>query len=190
MKDAKNVYSVAPQDVQNALNGVQAVVTDLDGTLYTKGDLARRLVAHLWWALPLILIDRLARGAAWRWVVRTRWHQRIYLPTMARLIGHYCPVRNDVLELLLEAHRRELPIALYSDYGAIDAKLQALGIAPSLFTVMVSAPELGARKPDPQAAEQVLRLLNANPANTLWVGDRDDTDGVAARSIGATFMKV
>ena len=55
MTDKKNVHS-------DALNGVQNVVLDLDGTLYDKTGLARRMVRRLWWCLPLLAAERLAQG--------------------------------------------------------------------------------------------------------------------------------
>ena len=48
-------------DRKNALNGVRSVVLDLDGTLYDKKGLARRMVRRLWWCLPLLAAERLAR---------------------------------------------------------------------------------------------------------------------------------
>ena len=176
--------------LNNALNGVQTVVFDLDGTLYDKQDLARRMVRRLWWCLPLIAVDRLAKGRCWRWIVSTRWHRRVYLPTMVRLIAETCPVRQNVLALLRECQRRQLTTAVYSDYGCVREKLQALGIDEGLFTLLVDSPSLGARKPSLQAAEQLLRQLHAQPATTLFVGDRDDTDGATARLVGARFLLI
>ena len=49
------------KDEKSVLNGVQAVVFDVDGTLYDKRGLARKMVRHLWWSLPLLLSERLAR---------------------------------------------------------------------------------------------------------------------------------
>lgn len=178
------------KDVKSALRGVKAVVTDLDGTLYDKTGLAQRMVRRLWWCLPLMAVDRLAKGRCWRWIVRTAWHKRVYLPTMVRLIGRYCAPRQEVLNLLTEAKKQGLPIAVYSDYGCIEEKLQVLGIDASLFEVMVSAPQLGARKPSQTAAKKVLALLGADPKTTLFVGDRDDTDGETARLVGAKFLKI
>ena len=39
MKDEKNVPNDAMNELKNALNGVQTVVFDLDGTLYDKSGL-------------------------------------------------------------------------------------------------------------------------------------------------------
>lgn len=177
-------------DKKNVLNGVQTVVLDLDGTLYNKSGLAKRMVRRLWWCLPLILIDRLAHGRAWRWVVSTRWHQRVYLPTMVRLIGEGCPRREETMDLIAAAKEKGLQLAIYSDYGCVKEKLEVLGVDAALFDLLISAPELGALKPSKACAQEVLRRLNAQPETTLFVGDREDTDGEAAKNVGAKFMLI
>lgn len=172
------------------LSGVKSVVLDLDGTLYNKQGLSRRMVRRLWWSLPLMAVDRLARGCWWRGITRTRWYRRIYLPTMVRLIGQYCPRREEVLDLIRECHRQGIPLAVYSDYSCIEDKLVVLGIDARWFAVLADSPSLGARKPSREAAMEVLRRLKAEPATTLFVGDRDDTDGETARMIGARFLLI
>lgn len=178
------------KDAKQELNGVKAVVFDLDGTLYDKHGLARRLVRRLWWCLPLIIIDRVARGACWRWIVRTRWHRHVYLATMVDLIAQTCPRREEVVELAQESRARGLKTAIWSDYGCIREKLVVLHIDAKLFDLLVSAPELGARKPSEQAAREVLSRLDAAPQETLFVGDRDDNDGASARAVGAKFLLI
>ena len=172
------------------LNGVNNVVLDLDGTLYNKQGLARRLVRRLWWSLPMLAVDRLAKGACWRWVVRTRWYRRIYLPTMVRMIGDGCSVREEVLGFISECRRRQIPIAIYSDYAFVREKLDVLGIDAGQFALLVDSPTLGARKPSREAAQKLLAMLKAAPKTTLFVGDRDDTDGETARLVGARFLKI
>ena len=177
-------------DKKNVLNGVQTVVLDLDGTLYDKSGLSRRMVRALWWSLPLMAVDRLAHGGLWRWIVSTRWHRRVYLPTMVRLIGEGCPRRESVLALVAEAKRKGLQLAIYSDYGCIREKLAVLGIDAKDFDLLISAPELGDLKPSKACAEEVLRRLQAKPETTLFVGDRDEKDGESARAVGAKFLKI
>ena len=172
------------------LNGVKNVVLDLDGTLYNKQGLARRLVRRLWWSLPLLAVDRLAKGACWRWVVRTRWYRRVYLPTMVRMIGEGCSVREEVLHFISECRRRQIPMAVYSDYAFVADKLRVLGIDAEQFALLIDSPTLGARKPSKEAAMKLLSMLHAEPDTTLFVGDRDDTDGETARLVGARFLKI
>ena len=207
MTDKKNVPS-------DALNGVQNVVLDLDGTLYDKTGLARRMVRRLWWCLPLLAAERLARknmhyiqyaseeeffGAFFRYMSRghlwgvgvaATWYHTVYMPTMIRLIRRYHHPRPEVMALIEEAKAKGLTLAIYSDYGCVAEKLEALGIDPSQFELMISAPELGTLKPSEPCARHVLELLQAKPETTLFVGDRDDKDGASARSVGAKFLLI
>ena len=181
----------APRDVQpDVLNGIETVIFDLDGTLYDRHGLAKRMVRRLWWCLPLMAIDRKAKGAVWRWIVHTRWHREVYLATMSELIGTTCPRREDVIALAEECHRRGLKTAIYSDYGAVEAKLQALKVDKGLFEKVFTAPDLGGLKPSKACAEEVLRRMGAKPETTLFVGDREEKDGVAAKNVGARFLSV
>ena len=207
MTDKKNVHS-------DALNGVQNVVLDLDGTLYDKTGLARRMVRRLWWCLPLLAAERLARknmhyvqyaseeeffGAFFRYMSRghwwgvgvaATWYHTVYMPTMIRLIRRYHHPRPEMMALIEEAKAKGLTLAIYSDYGCVAKKLEALGIDPSQFELMISAPELGALKPSEPCARHMLELLQAKPETTLFVGDRDDKDGASARSVGAKFLLI
>ena len=178
------------QDEKNVLNGVKAVVFDLDGTLYDRHGLARRMVRRLWWCLPLMIFDRVAKGRPWRWIVSTRWHRRVYLPAMVDLIKKHCPRREEVIELVQICRREGLRTAIYSDYGAVEEKLKVLNVDKNLFDVLVTAPELGGLKPSGHCALQVLDRLGATPETTLFVGDRDEKDGAAARAIGAKYLIV
>ena len=202
------------KDKKNVLNGVRTVVFDLDGTLYDKTGLARRMVRRLWWCLPLLAAERIARrnmhyvqyaseeeffgaffaymsrGHWWGIDIAAAWYHTVYLPTMVRLIrAHYKP-RPEALELVEEAKAKGLKMAIYSDYGCVIEKMEALGIDPSPFELLISAPELGALKPSEPCARRVLEMLEADPATTLIVGDKEEKDGAAAKAVGARFYKI
>lgn len=198
----------------NILKGIKTVVFDVDGTLYDKRGLAHRMVRHLWWCLPLLAAERLARrtmhevqyssgeefyaiffrrmakGHWWGPGIAEEWYRHIYLPTMIRLIAKYHAPNQAVLSLIDECKRRNIPMAIYSDYGDVLAKLAVLGINPKDFDLIVDAPELGALKPSAASARKVLELLNADPQTTLFVGDRADKDGASAQAIGAKFLLI
>lgn len=196
------------------LNGVQSVVLDLDGTLYNKTGLAGRMVRRLWWCLPLLAAERLARrnahyvqfaseeefygfffaamarGHWWGPRIAATWYKTVYMPAMLRLIKRHCHPRAEVLAIVDEAHAKGLKLAIYSDYGCVIEKLEALGIDPAIFNLLISAPQLGALKPSEPCARRVLEMLQADPKTTLFVGDRDDKDGASARAVGANFLLV
>jgi phosphoglycolate phosphatase len=69
-------------------------------------------------------------------------------------------------------------------------KLKVLNIDPEQFDLLVAAPELGALKPSKPCAEKVMKMLDADPSTTLFVGDRDEKDGETARVVGAKFLLV
>ena len=193
------------------LDGIKTVVFDLDGTIYDKSGLARRMVSRLWWCLPLLAAERFARRNAhyvqyaseeeffdfffttmsrghW-WGPRTaeKWYRFVYMPAMVRLIRRYYRPRQDVMALIKEARARGLKMAIYSDYGCVVEKLEALGVDPGDFELLVAAPELGALKPSEPCARRVLEMMQASPETTLFVGDRDDKDGASARAVGAKY---
>jgi HAD superfamily hydrolase (TIGR01549 family) len=78
--------------------------------------------------------------------------------------------------------------ALVSDYPARH-KLAALG-ASALFDVVVASGEPGGPlrlKPHPNGMLRAAGALAVAPARCLVIGDRDDADGLAARSAGMAF---
>ena len=207
MKDAK-------KELNAALNGVQTVVFDLDGTLYDKRGLAQRMVRHLWWCLPLLAAERLARknmhyvqyasedefydmfflqmsrGHWWGPAIAATWYVDIYLPTMIRMIRKHHQPRPEAMALIEECQARGLKMAIYSDYGGVVEKLEALGIDPKLFDLKIAAPSLGALKPSEPCVRRVLEMLEADPRTTLFVGDREDKDGQSAKAVGARFLLI
>ncbi len=201
-------------DAKNVLNGVQNVVLDLDGTIYDKRGIAGRMVKKLWWCLPVLAAERLARrnahyvqfeteeefftyffrtmarGHWWTAAMAEQWYRHVYLSAMVRIIARYHQPRPEVMALIEECRRRGIPMAVYSDYGSVDSKLEALGVDPELFVLRVSAPELGALKPSAACAEKVLEMLGAKGETTLFVGDREEKDGESAKAVGARFLLI
>lgn len=196
------------------LNDVRTVVFDLDGTLYDKRGLARRVIGRLWWCLPMLAAERLARrnahyvqfaseeeffeaffatmarGHWWSAGMAAQWYFHVYMPTMIRMIRKYHHPRREAIALIDACREQGIGMAIYSDYGSVIEKLEALGIDPNLFDLLISAPELGALKPSEPCARRVMELLQADPATTLFVGDRDEKDGASARAVGAEFLLI
>lgn len=116
-----------------------------------------------------------------------RWYHSHYMPLQARILRWFCRPFPWVKPRLEELREQGIKVALYSDYGFAKEKLQALGIEPQLFDLIVDAPSLGGLKPSIESAQRLMQMLQVQTQATLIVGDRDDTDGETARRLGAAF---
>ena len=196
-----------PQDIK-------LVVFDLDGTLYQKRGLARRMFFNAAKDWKLMLAERKTRRA-----LRGKWHQsevafyNLYFHTMARFcdlpaselrnwyFNRYMPLMVDIIRkfhrptewldhFINVCKKKSVQLVVLSDYGHVAEKLEALGIDQKLFDCVISAPELGGLKPAPQLLLQILEKMKVTPKQCLVIGDREDTDGQLAQSVGALFQLV
>jgi HAD superfamily hydrolase (TIGR01549 family) len=190
------------------------VVFDLDGTLYQKKGLACRM----FFAAPkdgiLMLAERKTRKhlrGSWQHnedefyqiyfqtmakycnlsVSELRsWYFHRYMPLMVSLIQKYYTPVNWLEPLLASLNKNHIKMVVLSDYGHVAEKLNALGVNISQFDWVISAPELGGLKPSPQLLMQILTKMDVAPEECVVVGDREDTDGQLAKSVGAQFCLV
>jgi HAD superfamily hydrolase (TIGR01549 family) len=193
-------------------SAIEAVVFDVDGTLYDQSRLRRAMLLKLIRAYALHPLQgrqvaRVIRAyrhaqeelrestsvdparqqatvAAGRTGVPTaeveritvRWLEHEPLQVLARYR------RAGLVETLAALRRDGVRLGVVSDYPAED-KLTALDIR-QFFDVVVSAqdPDVGAFKPNPRGLQVCLARLGVSAENALYVGDRPETDAVAARS--------
>ncbi len=197
------------------LDNIECVVFDLDGTLYNKRFLPLRMVLADWRHLGLLRAERAARKQlAGRYFgsadalydalfglmaqstgksveVVQKWYNEVYMPTMVRIIGKYHPLTDFACESLKLFKEKDIRIVVFSDYGFVKEKLEALKLSIINYQLSIySAPEMGGLKPCKEAFENLLRTLQVKPENALMVGDRLDTDGAGAASVGMPFYQV
>jgi FMN phosphatase YigB (HAD superfamily) len=91
-------------------------------------------------------------------------------------------LRPGLLALLDRLAARGIPAVVISDHIA-GYKLAALGIRDR-FTSLYEGVRLGWVKPSPMPFERAAADAGVPTSTLLHIGDRDDTDGVAARSAG------
>ena len=97
---------------------------------------------------------------------------------------------TDLLETIHMLHRRRTPQGVYSDYPP-DGKLAALGLAGCFQAVIWSGQRgVGEFKPSPRGFAEIARLLEVEPSDVVFVGDRDSRDGRGARSVGMQFLHI
>jgi FMN phosphatase YigB (HAD superfamily) len=95
---------------------------------------------------------------------------------------------TELLETINMLHDRGTPQGVYSDYPP-DCKLAALGLAGCFQAVIWSGQRgVGEFKPSSKGFTEVARLLEVEPSEVVFVGDRDTRDGRGALSVGMQFL--
>ena len=112
------------------------------------------------------------------------------MPNMQRILRRHYRVEPWVEGMLADLRQRGVKTAVYSDYGCLRERLEALGFDCAWVDVVADAPNLGGLKPSREAAMKLCSMLGVDPKATLMVGDRDDTDGETARRCGMRFLHV
>ena len=189
-----------------------AVVLDLDGTLYQKphmvwhmmvGDrchlleLAGERIARTWIAgRHYESQDAFYQSFFWKiaqWMPFSpkhakKWYFTHYLPTMLKVIQRYYRLSDCVQPLVEKAKAAGAKVVVYSDYEMMAEKFAILGFDASQLDFAICASELGGAKPCKESMEALLKMLKVKASRTLVIGDRDKTDGEAARRVGARFI--
>jgi FMN phosphatase YigB (HAD superfamily) len=199
---------------KSIFDGVKALIFDLDGTLYDYRRLAVRLIMARPRDLLLAYTERLTRksltgcdfGASdiyfkaffdkFSRISRQPeealrdWYFSRYMPLMCGVLKkHYTPypVVADLFDLLESA---SIPFGVYSDYPLIGRRLKALGLSPDRCGGLFGPENFGAQKPAPRPFRMIAAALGSGSAETLVVGDRNDTDGAGALAAGMRFFRI
>ena len=189
-----------------------AVVLDLDGTLYQKphmvwhvmvGDrchlleLAGERIARHWIAgrhydskeaFYQSFFRKIAQWMPFSPKHAEKWYYTHYLPTMLQVIKRYYRLNDWVQPLVVKAKVAGAKVVVYSDYEMMAEKFAILGFDASQLDDVVCSAELGGLKPCKESMEELLRRLNVTASKTLVIGDRDKTDGESARRVGAQYI--
>jgi len=197
------------------LSGVAGLIFDLDGTLYApprllklrvtlacRGEVSllralspvRRALAGrsfeseaAFWDEHHALLARRAGGTVER---ARRFYEERFLPALVEVLRRHARPRPGVAALLEELGARGVCCCVLSDHGAVEPRLQALGLGPELFRGCASSAQSGALKPAPRPFLELARRFEVPPSRWLVVGDRADTDGAGAAAAGMGFLGV
>ena len=189
---------------------IKAAIFDLDGTLYDKSRLSIRMPLNQLLHGKLFMLKRERE-------VRTKlkgqyfgneeafydnffahigkknarnWYFNCYLPEMAKVLHkhyHIAPWVEDTMEQLRKAN---IKIVIFSDYGAVKQRLDALGFKCEWADYIFDAPSFGGLKPCRESFLGVCEKIGIEPQHCIMVGDRDDTDGAGAKATGMQFVKI
>ena len=190
---------------------IEAVVFDVDGTLYNQPLLRRKMALDLvrgclfsprgW--LELRIIREFRRTRARLAGQEVNGLARAQYVICAELLGvdpetvektiekwmYQAPLRHlmrsrfkGVREFFELLRQNKIKIGVFSDYPARE-KLAALDLHPDAALSAVD-PMVDRLKPDPKGLLMIADQLGVPTSKCIYIGDRDDLDGVAAQKAG------
>ena len=189
---------------------IKAVIFDLDGTLYNKSHLHIHIILNQLIRGKLFILKRereiraMIKGQYFgneesfydnffKHIGKENarnWYFDCYMPQMAKILRkHYC-LAPWVKEYILSLRNKGTKIVVFSDYGFVEEKLDAIGFDRQWADYLFDAPYLGGLKPCREAFMNVCKKIGIAPQDCLMIGDREDTDGDGARSVGMQFAKI
>ncbi|NEQ49341.1 MAG: HAD family hydrolase [Leptolyngbya sp. SIO3F4] len=194
---------------------LQAVIFDVDGTLYDLQKLYRRICLELIqyysrhpcqlqdiWILHHFIQEREKQTATlvtdlekaqYEWAAQKtntsceKVRQVVKKWIFEMPLKHLYDCRKpDVLKLFDILPKQGIRIAIFSDYPA-RAKLACLGLSPQCI-ISSTDPNINQLKPNPIGLLSVANQLDLPVQNCLFIGDRDDRDGECARRAGMPYL--
>ena len=97
------------------------------------------------------------------------------------------PGLNDILANLKE---KGFKLAILSDFAHVEERLNGLCIPCSLFDTLLSSETEGSLKPSSRVLLAIAESWQIEPSHILVIGDRDDTDGIAASRAGMAYIRI
>lgn len=193
---------------------IAGVIFDLDGTLYRitwvmRPLLTMKILPHIL-RLPRFLKIRqrfagkemgsrdelldaiseiLARSEKIPASQAKNWILESFYPAFISVMSVFRGSRS-VATILESLKNAGIKLAVLSDYAQVEERMNGLGIAHSYFDLVTSSETAGALKPSPRPFLDIASKWGISPDKILVVGDRNDTDGEAARAAGMKFLKV
>jgi HAD superfamily hydrolase (TIGR01549 family) len=96
--------------------------------------------------------------------------------------------RRNLNETLSRLKRHNVKLAVLSDYHAVVERLEKLKIGIDVFDIITSCEMKGALKPSSRPFLEIASQWNLSTNSILVIGDREDTDGEAARNAEMQFL--
>ncbi len=118
------------------------------------------------------------------------WIEDKFYPSFVNAMYFFRRSRPQINETLSAFKATGRKLAVLSDYDKVYERLKNLSIEPSLFHTLTSSERSGALKPAARPFIEIAEEWKIAPENILVIGDRNDTDGVAARAAHMHFLQI
>lgn len=195
------------------------IIFDFDGTLYDYKDLPRNLIMFSFprifkvWAVQKVRkqlkgIDfenkftyekeffslLCMKGKFKNQDEAEFWYKNFYMKKMIAVLKSKYTMRQNLVQVFENLKALNKKIAIYSDYGNLSERLSAVGfnleLQKKLLNGIFSSEDFGCLKPVKRGFVVVAERLDVTPGECLFIGDREDTDGVGAIESGMDFIQI
>lgn len=196
-------------------DSIKGVIFDLDGTLYRMQWYMRPLITvavfPYCFRLPrflkirnrfagkdlnsreqllseicrqMSLSEHLAEEEILKWILES------FYPAFVKTMRFLRNSRPQLDQTLTTLKNSDIKLAVLSDYDHVKQRLENLSIRPELFHTVTSSEAAGALKPSARPFIEIAENWNIPPEKIVVIGDRDDTDGEAARKASMQFWQI
>jgi FMN phosphatase YigB (HAD superfamily) len=194
---------------------IRGIIFDLDGTLYRMEFFFQPLMFFNMLPRPLRLLHFLSERSKLAGIdfgtgeklletlctslsatlnispeATLNWIEYRFYPAFISAMRFQRRGRPGLVPMLGNLRERGTKLAVLSDYATVEERLRMLRIPPDCFDHLSSCESAGALKPAARPFLDIARKWSISAEAILVVGDRDDTDGQAARSAGMQFLQI
>jgi HAD superfamily hydrolase (TIGR01549 family) len=200
----------------NIKEPVKGIIFDLDGTLYRmpwymKPLITLKLFPHCL-RLPIYMSVRdkfagkdMGTGEALMSALAQSLSKKIRGSTPARMrqwiyddfyrcfesvMPLFTGSRPGLADTLAGLREKHVRLAVLSDFNRVAERLSKLEIDTSLFDIIEAAEKTGSLKPSPLPFTGIAETWGIPAEHILVIGDRHDTDGIAAEKAGMQFLQL
>ena len=186
----------SPQRILGRLADYQAVIVDLDGTLYyqmpVRMAMLKEMALHFWKLRDFLVIKKYRK--LYEQGVSERERLAMLPDNASTIIQEWmverpCPYVSanrdkELIRILSVVKATGTPVIVYSDYP-VKEKLSAMGFNPDM---AFCSEDLGSLKPDPKGLRRILGENHITPERCLVIGDREEKDGALAHGLGSDAL--